>query len=92
MKFHLKYSLPFILKENLVDGYVEEHNGVYRLTTSDGFRQNLKASEYSALLEAVQALSDNNDSEVSIPSEVEKIKDVEVSKDELRKGKGTRRA
>lgn len=58
MKFQLKEPLEFIRKKDLVSGFVEYHNGIYRLTSGE-FRQNLSKREYTKLMAAIEAPADS---------------------------------
>ena len=52
MKIKIKQPLPFILKQGLTEFEINFINGFYVLRTQ-GFKQNLKKSEYDKIMDNV---------------------------------------
>lgn len=52
MKIKIKQPLPFILKQGLTEFEINFVNGFYVLRTQ-GFKQNLKKSEYDKIMDNV---------------------------------------
>lgn len=90
MQFKLKQPLPFILKEGLTEGYIEDKGGIYKLVSGD-FKQNLKASQFQALRTAMIAPADDR-----VAQPVKETEDVSEepkaeTEDKETKGRGIRR-
>ena len=85
MKLKIKDAVPFILKDGIKACEVNLVNGLHVVTTADGFKQNLKKSEYEALREASVLVSDSiaDEPKASDPKEF----DADVRREELMKMK-----